>query len=271
MELALFIRREKDITLLEHPETSTTYKTLDSTILEFIKNQGFDRIYFGSETCENCMPNINSVRRIEKTASEYNIGFTLVTPICTDYGIDYLNTILPSINKKTIEVIPNDFGVLYMLSQMDFKGEIIMGRLLAKSKKWPIGDVPKEFKEPLCHSPFGLTEYQKYLKEIGISAIEVDNRIEGYDTKLDVLPFKIEMHLPFVYLTSGRMCFFSGQEKSKKDKFGITKGCKRYCDWQTVRLNEQFYSNGRAIYSINNNIENLKKHRIDRVIISLNL
>ena len=269
MEIAVFVRRAKDMGLIENPEDSRFYNALDKKILDIIRDQGFDRLYFGSESCENCMPNADSVRRAEEVASTSGMAFTLVTPVCTEYGIDYLaDNIIPHIDRAGVEVTSNDFGVFYMLSQMAFKGDIVMGRLLAKSKKWPLGDIPKEFREPLSHSPFGLVEYQRYLQESGVSLVELDNRVEGYDSNLDNLPFKIGIHLPFVYLTSGRMCFLSGQEKPNEKRFGIVNGCKRYCDSQIVRLNGQFYSNGRAVYGVNNSVESIEKHRIDRLIIS---
>jgi hypothetical protein len=272
MELALFIRREKDIGFIENPNSSRFYNALDQKVLDLINNQGFNRLYFGTESCENCMPNVDSVRKAKEIALKKGIAFTLVTPVCTEYGIDYLaNHVLQHINNIDVEITSNDFGVFHMLSQMGFKGDIVMGRMLAKSKKWPLGDVPDEFKESLSHSPFGLIEYQEYLHNKGVSVIELDNRIEGYNFDLDKLPFNIGLHMPFVYLTSGRMCFLSGQEKNNEERFGIIKGCKRYCDSQTVRLNNQFYSNGRAVYGVNNNIENLEKHKIDRLIISPNI
>lgn len=272
MKISLYIHRTKDLASLDNLKASRFFNSLDQSLLNLISKQGFDRLYFGSESCENCLPTVEAILRAEKIAKNKGLSFTLVTPICTEKGLDYLsNKILPAINKKGMEISCNDFGVLHFLTKLPFRGTIALGRLLAKSKKWPLGFIPPEFLKTIKHSPYGFTEYQDYLKQNKVKVIEIDNRAEGYDSDLQKIPFKIAMHIPFVYLTSGRMCFLAGQEKNKEQKFGISNECKQYCNQQLVEINDQFYSNGRTVYCLNNKIDQKILKSIDRLVISPNI
>ena len=78
--------------------------------LEELHSSQFNRIYFGAEFCESLIPQKNEIIKISEYSSNREVGLTLVTPWCTNKGINLLKRIFPLLPKKT-EVVFNDWGV----------------------------------------------------------------------------------------------------------------------------------------------------------------
>jgi hypothetical protein len=268
MELALWISRASQIDQLDDATGGRRIRGFDPRFLAFLRNTPVRRLYFGSESCQNAMPTRNELDLLQECAEQRQLEFTLVTPVCTDVGLAHLGRLLCSRTRPVCEVVVNDLGVLHFIRE-NSSACIVAGRLLARSKKWPDGDIPADSLEIIRHAPFGLKEYVGLLSRYGVQRVEIDNRKEGYNETLDELPFEKTLHLPFVFLSAGRICLLAGKGRRANERFGLPRTCPQYCREVTVRINGEFYSDGCGVYAINDDLANLSRHRFSRVAISL--
>ena len=200
--------------------------------LKFFLNGEYQRIYWGTEFCQNLIPSLVDTERILRFVKKNSLKFSLVTPFVTEQGLKILKGIFSWFKKKGIscEVVVNDWGVLeYLNSELAGHFECALGRLLVRQqrdpamkrileKQLPFGVKGKDgeiriflhkppderYQKGIKASDVNSSSFQKFLSKVGISRIELNNLIQGLN--LDGIILKKSLYTPFVNISTTRFC-----------------------------------------------------------------
>lgn len=210
--------------------------------------EGYERLYFGEEFCQELMPERKDVKRALKISSDKGLKFTLVTPYVSEVGLRKVERLLEILPEAT-EVVFNDFGLLWELKDLNL--EPVMGRLLVKFKRDP--RVPqmkltKAATQYLHTSAVTERRFRSVLKEYGVSRIEIDN-----------VPFQVDhglpsnlngsIYLPYVYLTTTRYCLTDAYASGKLRISGCEKAClNRHFTLKNKNFPNKLLQRGNAIF-----------------------
>ncbi|MGC8728763.1 MAG: hypothetical protein ACP5SD_05790 [Elusimicrobiales bacterium] len=186
----------------------------------------YDFLYIGSEFCQFKIPKLEHIKKI----THKNI--VLLTPIITDNCFKNIIKILETTSVKEITV--NDMGLFYFLTKNKTKKKINIGRVLisnlSKSIGW--GKLKKIFEN--------------------IEAYEIDNTTEpGIIKNLT----KINLHIPFSYLTHTRNCAFKAE--------GNCPCADRYIKMKSA-ISKNIFLNSNAYFLYDPQIKN--KRKIKRIV-----
>ena len=234
--------------------------------IERVNLTEFDRIYFGSETCQNLIPSCEELKNVLKIAKNIGIEVTLVTPFCTDIGLRRISKLFGIMDRDT-EVVFNDWGVFTEIKNNEMNP--VLGRLLIKQKKDP--RINNECDDSIINyfklSNLQGKEIQRFLKLQGIGRVELDNSFQGYELVLDS-NIRASLNYPLVYITSSRFCQISSFYKGYPnifDEYNCNRECKDTCFLSLIEdLKIPLLIIGNACYYVNNKL-NIKAH-IDRIV-----
>ncbi len=240
------------------------------------------RIYFGCEFCEKLIPSPEEVERALDFCRERNLGFSLVTPYCTDKGISKLKEIFTILSKEEKvfrrEVVANDWGTISVLGRDYPSLSPVFGRLMTKIKRGPrlmpiIDVIPGDVKEYYRSTNLDLDWYVKSLKSLGIGRIELDNVFQGYNHESISRDFKVSLYMPFSFVSTTRFCLAAGCEDAEgAERVGIRE-CRRECQNYTFILRSKgmpvpLIRKGNTIFSKNDTPPPLLASGIvDRIIL----
>lgn len=272
MELCIFVSELTDLLQMEEtlsfassPPTPDVMQILDSnvktnqkslvTIRDFFYIQygkdyltNIERIYYGNETCEFLIPDLEDVKKALKYCEEKEYDFSFVTPYVGPGGMEKLIGILDFLNQQDdIEVIVNDFGILHLINQQFPNLHPGLGRLLVKLKRDPrfskseytardkniknIGKVQKNQYDVLQDNSLAIPEYQAFLKEKGIERAGIDVVPQGvkYGGKISTWGFPVDVYWPWTYITSGRNCAVAAHTQLGKTYHQTDEPCYKQC------------------------------------------
>lgn len=185
-----------------------------------------DRLYLGSETCEELIPTPPQVRRA--LAALEGRPLTVVTPPCTDSGLGRIEKLLGALPAGT-EVVFNDWGALELL-----RGSFlpVLGRLLLTVRRGfrraGLSTFSPEMISFLRHSNLASPELQAFLLQQGVLRVELDNVVQGLDLRLDPA-IRASLYLPYVYVASGRKCLFHRIAAGADETYRSSSGCGLKC------------------------------------------
>lgn len=233
----------------------------------------YSRVYCGSEFCERLLPSPSEIENILSYCKKNKIRFSLVTPWCTDAGTERIKKIIARLPKNT-EIIFNDWGVFEAIKTCQFRP--VIGRLLIYAKRDPrLNSVlSKREKEIVQTSTLNGSLFQDFLIKNGIHRAELDNIPQGYNFKM-FEKIKLSLHLPYVYTTTSRKCLFANLKKLKINKKINISSCSRQCLEQMITADipdcsRRIILKGNSQFYLNTDRLNLKKLKIDRLILSTN-
>lgn len=212
------------------------------------KLKRFDRIYYGSEFCQNLIP---VTRDLDKIFSITN-KVTLLTPYVTGYGLEKLEPLFNYLDKQegSCEVVFNDWGVFKLIKDKYNNINPVLGRLLTKQKRDPwlreilfskqkfskvffdnltntkvitkSKRIPKALSEYFKDTPVNAPILQGFLLKNKIRRIEIDNL--AWEMKINVNKnLGVTMHWPYGYLSTTRLCGLINLTYSK-----CSKKCQKY-------------------------------------------
>ncbi|WP_088185733.1 hypothetical protein [Desulfosporosinus sp. FKA] len=209
----------------------------------------FTRIYFGQEFCERSIPSLREVLDVYSRAREYGQELTLVTPYVTENGLTKLRQLLQGLSKEglALEVVVNDWGILYLLNQ-EYPGfKPIIGRQLNKAWRDPrIGTLTENKKKShgqksssLPMTSFESDIIQKVFTDFGVSHVELDIPPSGLND-FERWNNKVSLYFPYTAISSGRMCLLRSWGYQKGDKFKTTdKTCGHTCRQFWIELSDK--------------------------------
>lgn len=169
------------------------------------KDNGFTRLYLGSEFCEHARPERDALDAILRDCERSNRAFSLVTPICTPLGIGPWASIIDTLPPGS-EVVVNDLGLLP--SVRDAACVPVHGRALNRVSRDPrvylgmlSAELQRHFQSSIIHSE----TYQAWMRREGFARVELDHVPQGYrPLPKGCLPGS--HYLPFSFVSAMRVC-----------------------------------------------------------------
>jgi hypothetical protein len=167
-------------------------------------------LYFGSEFCEERLPDLVEAIAFCDLACERGWEATFTTPLVTDDGLRAIDRLLTrlALNKRDVSVVFNDWGVLSLLRERHPSLRRRAGRLINRSLRDPRAyrDAPAG---TATHDSSRHQRTRRMLGDLGVTAVETDADLEGGwlgDGVADAPHLARALHLPFTFAASGRGC-----------------------------------------------------------------
>ncbi|HEX4883985.1 MAG TPA: hypothetical protein VFX05_07590, partial [Casimicrobiaceae bacterium] len=164
-------------------------------------------IYFGTEFCEDRLPDVDEAEAYCSRAREEGLAATLLTPLVSPDGLARIGTLLQALAQRgwAPAVVFNDWGVLDLVRKRHPGWRLRAGRLVNRSLRDPRAyrDAPHG---PATHDASRYARVRGLLRALGVDAVESDADLEGGflgdgpdagDAGLDRA-----LHLPFTYAAS---------------------------------------------------------------------
>ncbi len=175
------------------------------------------RLHLGSELCEQRLPTVSELAPGVAAARERGLAVTLVTPPVTDVGLNRVRRLLDhlsTLGDETIEIVANDWGVLYEVAGRRPTFEPVLGRLMTPTLRDPrLGHrlvaamgLPEAVREAFRATRVGNPHFADMLTTFGVSRIELDNLVQGGPPDLSGTRFRGSLHLPWGVVATGRLC-----------------------------------------------------------------
>ncbi|NSL51407.1 hypothetical protein [Calidifontibacillus erzurumensis] len=225
-----------------------TFANVQKALRSYYNSPVFTRLYFGSEFCQYRLPKPEEVIKAYEKAVDLGYSFTFVTPYVTERGLNELKQLFAVLHeeavrdKKMIEIVVNDWGVLYEVKQNYSNFQPVIGRLLNKMIRDPRvahlydrEDAPQKAKSVLQSSAVSVSYFKNFLKKNRVNRIEFDNLIQKMESPLEE-DFSSSLHLGFGCIASGRSCIVGTLHKPKEEKFKGEIKCKQQCRHYQVEL-----------------------------------
>jgi hypothetical protein len=168
-------------------------------------------LYFGSEFCEDRLPDVMQAIAFCDLAWDLGCEATLATPLVTAEGLRTVDGLLAAVaaNHRDVSVVFNDWGVLRLLRERHPSLPRRAGRLVNRSLRDPRAyrDAPAG---SATHDASRHTRVRAMLAALGVTALETDADLEGgylgNGPEDDPAHLARALHLPFTYAASGRGC-----------------------------------------------------------------
>lgn len=248
MEWALAIPQGGNLTRLDDPWAETVFTPVPE-VRRVVENLfgpvHFTRLYYGQEFCEKALPRINELAEAVQAADRFGMEFTFVTPYVTELALAKVADLLDRLVrlKPRAEVVVNDWGLLYILTQKFPTLVPVLGRLLNKILRDPrlVGHLknrdPKEALEPFQTSYLAGPAMQALLDQFKVRRVELDHPPQGLDPHLPDWGYRSTLYIPLAVITTGRICLLNSWGLDTGEKFKASgKACERKCRDYWLRM-----------------------------------
>lgn len=197
--------------------------------------EGHSRLYFGCEFCERRIPSESELSNAIGFASSNRVSFSFVTPFVTEKGLQALSSLFELLPRDS-EVIVNDWGVMKALSS-SFDFPLSLGRLLTKQQRDPripgfFNALPPDMRSRLRSCAVDSDAYSSFLKDFGVSRVEIDPLLHGLDVRFTEL--KASIYTPYSFVTATRFCRFASCDKGVS--FSKIRPCSQLCRSESFEL-----------------------------------
>ncbi len=164
-------------------------------------------LYFGSEFCEDRLPDADEALAFCALARGRDWEPTLLTPLATPAGLERLHRLLAAIVEHGWQpaVVFNDWGVFGLLREHYPALARRAGRLMNRSLRDPRAYAAAPDIRA-THDGTRFSRLRRFLAEAGVSAVETDVDLDGGFLGDGAEGLTRALHLPFAYAASGRNC-----------------------------------------------------------------
>lgn len=217
------------------------------------KNE-IDGIYFGNEFCDSLLPSCSDIEKVYNYCQENQIKFSLVLPYVTQEKMGRVETIFEYLSEHNmqLEIICNDWGIVYLIHSRYSKQSIVLGRLLDKMYKdarMGEDEYKKIFEENSLRYLKNSNVYSQsnldFCEEFNITRVELDCPPQGLKLQGNISAnnVKVSLYINFGFLTTGRMCMMRFLDAENGNKYSLEKECGRKCQiWdQVMKKNSNAY------------------------------
>lgn len=163
-------------------------------------------LYFGSEFCQDLIPDGREAERFCALAQEAGLEAVLLTPLVRAEGLARLSSLLDELLGRGLAptVVFNDFGVLRMLTDIYPDHRRQAGRLINRALRDPrLVDQPLN---PEAGETARGGALRSLLLRSGVAGLETDPDLEGSYLGDGSSGLQRVLHLPYVFTASGRNC-----------------------------------------------------------------
>lgn len=198
---------------------------------EFLPPAPLAAIYFGSEFCEDLLPAFDEAVRFCAMADDAGVGAVFSTPVVSPRGLGRLETLLAGLRRRERlpEIVANDWGVLHLLCRSYPEFNCRAGRLINRGLRDPrLAETIQENSQVSAQRPGRM---HLLLARMGVGAIETDPDLQGSFLGADPEPFQRVLHLPYVFVASGRNCLVKADGGCADNSFthGLGDACPGHC------------------------------------------
>lgn len=171
----------------------------------FLPDAPVTALYFGTEFCEDRLPDAGEAAAFCALARDRGWQATLLTPLVSPAGLARTGDLLDALSRAGWQpaVVCNDWGVLELLIQRHPSLARRAGRLINRSLRDPraYADDPAG---PATHDASRHAAVRALLRSLGVKAVESDADLEG--GYLGDGDFDRALHVPYTFAASGRAC-----------------------------------------------------------------
>ncbi|CAG0958691.1 hypothetical protein BURK1_00595 [Burkholderiales bacterium] len=168
-------------------------------------------LYFGSEFCEDRLPDLDEASAFCAVARDRGWEPTLLTPLVSPEGLRAVDQLAGALGAAGFRpaVVFNDWGVLGLLRERHAALPRRAGRLVNRSLRDPRAyrDAPGG---TATHDVSRHARMRGMLRRLGVAALETDADLEGgylgEGRGSDGTGLSRALHLPYTYAASGRGC-----------------------------------------------------------------
>jgi len=242
-------------------------------------NIAINRLYFGQEFCERALNNPREVEKAFEIAQAQEMEFTLLTPYVTDKRLRDLVRILDIVYQaqKDSEVVVNDWGVLLLLTEDYPDVKPVLGRQLLKMLRDPritelSPDKLQAMRSILPTTNLSGSYLKRLLEKYGVTRVELDYPPQGLSPEIKNWGYSLSLYLPYVTITSGRMCMPGSWGLNPSEKFnGASEQCTKACKTTWFELSDKSRrilkaKNGEILQKGNTMFYRLKKEALENAI-----
>lgn len=164
-------------------------------------------LYFGTEFCEDRLPDFDEADAFCAAARERGWEPTLLTPLVTPAGLQLVRRLLSGLDAKGHQpaVVFNDWGVLGLLRELHPALPRRAGRLINRSLR-----DPRAYRAApggcASHDGSRFGRLRRFLADAGVAAVETDVDLDGGFLGDGSDGIARALHLPFTFAASGRNC-----------------------------------------------------------------
>lgn len=171
-------------------------------------------LYFGSEFCEDRLPDVAEARAFCALARDRGWEPTLLTPLVGPEGLRIVGGLLAALvaDRSAPAVVFNDWGVLRLLRERHPALPRRAGRLINRSLRDPrayratLGDACGNARADVAaHDASRFARLRRMLSGFGVAAVETDADLDGGFLG-DGADLDRALHVPYTFAASGRGC-----------------------------------------------------------------
>lgn len=166
-------------------------------------------LYFGTEFCEDRLPDAAEAEAFCALALDRGWTPTLLTPVVTDDGLARIDRLLDRLGGCGWhpDVVFNDWGVMRLLRERHPRARARAGRLVNRALRDPRAFADGAGAEHRRdRDPERGTRLRRMLAVAGVVALETDPDLDGGYLGDGSARISRALHLPFVLASSGRHC-----------------------------------------------------------------
>lgn len=202
----------------------------------------FSHLYFGQEFCQHLAPSLEDLKTACYTSRQLGWDFTYVTGALTNSNMTEVRKRLVFLNRESessdrpIEVVVNDWGLLYCLKG-DFPNLMpVLGRLLTRQTRYeqssPGNENLTEIVRNQLHAAadtfLSYRPYRQQLEDLGVKHIDVDPVVQG--TRIEsTWGFSYGFYYPWSFLTGAGTCLTAALQDLNRQHFVTELPCSGPC------------------------------------------
>lgn len=166
-------------------------------------------LYFGTEFCEDRLPDLAEAEAYCALARDLGWRATLLTPVVTTRGLDRVEALLDRLVAREwpLDVVFNDWGVMRLVAARRPALSARAGRLVNRALR-----DPRAFEEaaraeyPRAADAARCVRLRRFLASAGVEALETDPDLDGGYLGDGSAGLSRALHLPYAFASSGRNC-----------------------------------------------------------------
>ncbi len=188
-------------------------------------------VYFGSEFCQDLIPDVKEAEKFCALAKEAGLEATLLTPVVRADGLARIQKLVSDLESQgwAPTVVFNDLGVLQRLRNQRSGIKCQAGRLINRALRDP--RLTEQPVESYAKEADRGGQIRALLLRFGVAGLETDPDLEGSYLGDSVAGLQRVLHLPYVFAASGRNCLLKAEAQQETKNFAklLSSACPASC------------------------------------------